>query len=97
MKLIPVTQGQSLYDICVQEYGDVSYIFQLLSDNKNLDLSSNISTGDMIYIDDSLFGEPVVKAIFQEKKRKLINPVNFTDFEGGEYNSDYNNDYKTSD
>ena len=96
MKLVPITQGQNLFDVCIQEYGDVSYIFQLLNDNENLELNSNVSAGDQVYIEDGLFGEPVIKAVFQEKKRQGNNPVNYTDFDGGDFNGDFNDDFNIS-
>lgn len=96
MKLVPVVQGQNLFDFCIQEYGDVSYIFQLLEDNPSLDLNSNVSAGDYLYVDETLNGEPVVKAFYQEQKKQGVFPVNYQDFDGGDYNGDYNNDYNIS-
>lgn len=96
MKPVSVIEGQSLLDIAIQEYGSVEYLFQILRDNKNLTPNSNVSAGDVIYIDTTIKGEPQIKAYFQEQKRKGKYPVNYSDFDGGSYNGDYNNDYDIS-
>jgi len=96
MRSVRVINGQSLLDIAIQEYGDVSYLFQILKDNPTLSLNSNVNTGDTLLVDETLNGEPTVKAVFQERKSKDINPINYSDFEGGSYNQDYNNDYDIS-
>jgi hypothetical protein len=96
MIVVPVQKGQSIFDISLQEYGDVAYVHQLLKDNENLNLNSNVGAGDVIYIDNTIKGEPTVKAYFQELKRQGRYPVNVNDFDGGSYNLDYNNDYDIS-
>jgi len=96
MVSVPVQAGQSIFDITLQEYGDISYVHQLLRDNTSLTLNSNVNTGDVVYIDETIKGEPTVKAYFKELKKQGRFPVNFSDFDGGSYNLDYNNDYDIS-
>ena len=96
MIVVPVIEGQSLNDIAIQEYGSIEYVFQILKDNEDLSINSNVSAGNTIIIDDTIKGEPTVKAFFQEEKRNKKFPVNNSDFEGGSYSGDYDNDYDIS-
>ena len=93
---VPVQQNQNLFDVALQEYGGIEYVHQILRDNTTLTLNSNVAAGNVIYIDETIKGEPTVKAFFQELKKQGKYPVNYSDFDGGSYNLDYNNDFDIS-
>ena len=90
---VPVQQGQSLFDVVIQEYGDVSHLFKLLEDNPTLSVNSNVGSGNTVEIDTEYQATADVQAVFQARKQKNIHPVNYSDASEGDYNADYNNDY----
>lgn len=44
----PVEQGQDIYDLCLQEYGDIETIFVLLEDNPEIDLEGQLEVGQKL-------------------------------------------------
>lgn len=44
----PVEQGQDIYDLCLQEYGDIQAIWLLLEDNPSLDLIRALVAGEPV-------------------------------------------------
>ena len=51
-----VIQGQSLYDVCVQLYGNITALGQLLADNPFIDSwSYELQGGEIIVYDENLF------------------------------------------
>jgi hypothetical protein len=43
-----VEEGQDVYDLCLQEYGDINTIFLLLEDNPALDLTRALIAGEQM-------------------------------------------------
>lgn len=55
MKVITAGNKQSLFDISIQEYGDISAVFDIVAANKNISsVDDNINAGDKIKIDESM-------------------------------------------
>lgn len=50
MRVITVQPRQSIFDVALQYYGDVSGIDFLLSDNPTLDLNSSLQQGQQLNI-----------------------------------------------
>jgi hypothetical protein len=47
--------GQSLFDISIQEYGDISAVFDLVTSNKNITaIDRDVKPGDKLNIDPTL-------------------------------------------
>ncbi len=90
---IRVTQGQNLFDVALQKYGAPDHIFQILKDNPELSLNSNVGAGTVLNIDDEFEGEEDIKAFFAAEESRGRFPVNYSDAETGDYNDDYSNDY----
>ena len=61
MKIITVKFGQTIFDIALQEYGDLEGIKTLLEDNEGLDLSQELVEGSKLNISiDKIIQQPIV-------------------------------------
>jgi hypothetical protein len=69
MSKIKVYEGQSIYDIAVQEYGSVEGLFYLLADN-NLTLDSNLKSGAELVVRDSIIK---AAALVIKKNNQVVN------------------------
>ena len=74
---ITVLQNQSLFDISLQEYGDIEGLFFLMKAN-NLSLHTTIKAGDVIKITEKQINKSLVKFY----KENGINPASYTDRTG---------------
>ena len=54
MKVVTIIEGQTIYDIAVQRYGSIAFVFQILRLNTWLTLDTILNAGDKILIDESL-------------------------------------------
>ena len=54
MKTVTVIEGQTIYDIAVQRYGSIAFVFEILRINTWLTLDTVLNAGDKILIDESL-------------------------------------------
>lgn len=94
MITIPVIEGQSLFDVALQEYGSIEHVFKIIKDNPGITINSNIGAGVTLKIDTSFVSnEEAIKAVFQANKSKDIYPVNLTDKSSGDFSEDFNNDF----
>jgi len=50
MAIYEVKYGQNIYDIAVEVYGDVMGIYNILSDNENINTSTVLSVGDTLNV-----------------------------------------------
>lgn len=41
----PIEQGQDIYDLCIQEYGNIEAVFLLLADNPHINLEDKLEPG----------------------------------------------------
>jgi len=69
-KTIVVKNGQTIWDITIQEYGDINQVFNLLTDN-SLDYTSVLSSGQKLIINNEDKGNKSIQEFFQTK---AINP-----------------------
>lgn len=89
-----VLSGQSIWDIALQEFGDLEYTFNIVDDN-SLNFNSKLQSGQNITINNSNLGNNDIKNFYKFSGKLLNNaqseamPPNV----GGDYNNDYNNDY----
>jgi len=89
-----VKNGQSIFDVCLQFFGTLEYLFTILSDN-NLDLNSPLTSGMELKINNNLLGNELIKrtiiknnCIFVNEQQTIIQTNGV-----GDYNNDFNNDY----
>lgn len=59
-----VADGQSIFDICLQEFGQMDDLFTLLTDN-NLSLNSKLASGVELEINNTGAGNENVKSYFK--------------------------------
>jgi len=89
-----VFSGQSIWDIALEQFGDIEYSVDLINDN-NLNFNSKLQSSQEITINNSNSGNNDIKNFYKFKGLKLNNdqteamPPNI----GGDYNNDYKNDY----
>lgn len=86
--------GQSILDVCLQEYGTLEQLNKLLKDN-GLNFNSKLTEGQDIVIDNANVGDEDIKNMKQlqgitfNNGQDAMMPPNIA----GDYNADYNNDY----
>ena len=91
---INISDGQNIWDIVLQEFGDIEKIMTLIEDN-NLNFNSKLKSNQNIIINNSNIGNDNIKNLYKFSGLKLSNdqteamPPNIA----GDYNEDYNNDY----
>lgn len=72
-----VEAGQDIYDISIQEYGSVEQVFLLISDNEDLDLVTELETGQEIVIrkepDQQLVPSQTQMNFFRERQLRVLN------------------------
>lgn len=97
-----VQEGQSIFDITTEQFGDIEQLFVLLEDN-NLSISSKLQAGQELLINNSGIGNKEIKDYIYLQEMKLNNgqneklPGGYGGYTppvlGGDYNKDYSNDY----
>jgi hypothetical protein len=90
-----VFQGQNIFDVTCQYFGDISYLFTVIGDN-NLSISDDISEGQLLLINNKNAGNEKIKKrvikegwIFNNYQSQNINTTVIL----GDYNDDYNDDF----
>ena len=88
------TEGQDIFDVVIQRFGQIDNIFDLLADNPSLSINSRLSSGDELTINNEEKGELRIKTLIQNINFVVMN----ADEEalatlGGDYNDDYNDDF----
>ena len=93
-KRIFAKEGQSIYDIVAQEYGDMSFLKDFLDDNE-LDYSTILKTNQELIINSDGKGNETIKD--QIRVREISVNNNQEDFlpplQSGDFNIDFNNDF----
>lgn len=88
--------GQTIYDICLQTYGDLFFLLKLIQDNNVDSVNTAFFRGKVFIFDESLVNNAALSNRNRNDSIKYI-----TQPAGGEtpteipgdYNNDYNNDY----
>ena len=93
-----VSEGQDIFDVTLQRFGDVENLFDMLDDNENFTLNSALNSKDEIIIDNVDLGEVTIKEFYRRRDIPVVN-ADLQTFGGlaglGDYNNDYNDDYDT--
>ena len=87
LQSITATNGQSLYDLCLMAYGDLTLMYKFLQEN-NISLNSNNINGKMFIFNTDLVSD---KGFYNylRNKSKVINTLDGT-FSGKAYNKSFN-------
>lgn len=91
---VEIKSGQNIWDLTLQEFGDVEYLFTVLTDN-DINPNQKLKSGQKITINNSNLGNNDIKNFYKFSGKILTNdqteamPPNI----GGDYNEDFNNDY----
>jgi len=64
MKTFAAIAGQSLYDVCLQTYGDLAYLFKLMQDNGIAGLNNDVFSGQKFIWDESLVVDQQINSAF---------------------------------
>jgi len=91
---LSVLQGQNIFDICVQEFGNLEELFVLLLDN-NISANEKLISGQELVINKTGVGNENVKDFVVLGKITMNNAqgLKVPPLLAGDYNGDYNNDY----
>ena len=92
--MVNVKTNQSIFDICLQEFGQLDNLFTLLVDN-SLNPNSKLKGGQDLIVNNANVGNQSVKDFV------ILNNIKYCNYQeelfppnlGGDYNNDYNNDY----
>ena len=95
MKDVYVEEGQNIYDIALQYYGNVEAVTKLLSDNPELNLDSVLTNRQILQIDPAYLGADLdIVALFQRNGDVVLTEDNpsllSNDYEPDDYDT---NDY----
>jgi len=72
-------EGQTVYDVCMQGYGDLEYLFKFLKDN-GLTVNSDLGAGQELIIDETI-GNIKIKEFIITNNIVLNNRTYETDIE----------------
>lgn len=64
MKTFAAIAGQSLYDVCLQTYGDLAYLFKLMQDNGITGLNNDVFSGQKFIWDETLVVDQQINSAF---------------------------------
>lgn len=70
MPLYIVSEGQNIYDVAIQEYGDTEGVYLLLEDNPTLSLDSVLNAGQLLTIKSAPLNMSIV-AYFKRQKYRI--------------------------
>lgn len=89
-----VDNNQNIFDVVLQEYGTLDNAITLITDN-NLTFNSKLRANQELVINNEGVGDNNVKNFVTLQKIKYNNDQGVTvpPLDGGDYNSDYSDDY----
>lgn len=64
MRTFKAIAGQSIYDVCLQTYGTLDYLYKLMEDNGIEGLNETVYSGQTFVWDDSLVVDQLINAAF---------------------------------
>lgn len=67
--------GQSIYDVCLQTYGDLNYLYKLLQDNNIAGVNEPVRSRQQFVWDDSLVLDQQVNAAFAGTSKRYSTDV----------------------
>ena len=89
-----VTNGQDIFDVVLQRYGDMENAFDMLALNPGLNIDGFIQSGDEIEFNNDELGIINIKERFTLTNFVVMNADEELLSETvGDFNNDFNNDY----
>lgn len=90
-----VKEGQSIYDVCLEQFGSLDYLYNLIVDN-GLNASRLMIPGQELTVNNSGVGLSEVKNFFKVNKLSPSNDQTNGNppQEAGDYNNDFSNDFR---
>lgn len=87
-----VREGQTIWDLALEQYGSVDGVFNIISDNPDVGSVDHIfQNGDEIDVDDTAATDQNTKDFYASR---LVVPVSGEeDAPGGDFNDDFNDDF----
>jgi hypothetical protein len=73
MKLVTVSAGQSLVDVCLQELGTVAALFAL-ADANNRSLTDPLSPGEQLLVPETVLSLPAVANYYAGRQQRVNVP-----------------------
>lgn len=67
---VTVQHDQTIYDIALQEYGELSAIYSLMEDNSQLSLDTDMVEGDVLLIDSTKVVDQSIVNAFRGRELK---------------------------
>lgn len=64
MRTFKAIAGQSIYDVCLQTYGSLDYLYKLMEDNGVQGLNDDVVSGQTFTWDDTLVVDQLINAAF---------------------------------
>ncbi len=91
---LTVLNGQTLEDIAIQAYGSIDGVGKIVQDNSGLSWDSELSTGQIIFIEKDYY---INKDVFNYLKARDIKPATGSEYvlliQTGDFNNDFNQDF----
>lgn len=86
--------GQDIFDIVLQYYGTLENVNDFLSLNEGLTISTQLSAGDEVFVNNENLGKTKEKLYFKNRSFTVMNADESDVFENkGDYNDDFNDDF----
>ena len=91
---LTVLNGQTLEDIAIQAYGSIDGVGKIVQDNSGLSWDSELSTGQIIFIEKDYY---INKDVVNYLKARDIKPATGSEYvlliQTGDFNNDFNQDF----
>tara|TARA_Y100000768_G_scaffold308314_1_gene242502 strand:+ start:166 stop:456 length:291 start_codon:yes stop_codon:yes gene_type:complete len=91
---LTVLNGQTLEDIAIQAYGSIDGVGKIVQDNSDLSWDSELSTGQIIFIEKDYY---INKDVVNYLKARDIKPATGSEYvlliQTGDFNNDFNQDF----
>jgi hypothetical protein len=94
VRRVLVKEGQSIFDVVIQEYGDIANAFDFFTQNPTLTINSGLSSGQYVKVDTQDKGVNSVKSRIKETEHHVVNSQQIdAETVQGDFNNDFNNDF----
>lgn len=85
-----IINGQSLFDLALQEYGAIEAVFDVMENNNISNINSPISDGDKIVIKGEIVN-PSIASYYKENNIKVVSGSSLVIY--GDFNTDFGTDF----
>jgi hypothetical protein len=92
MTAITIRDGQSIFDIALQFYGDVSGALKVVQDNGLANLNAQLYGGQTIFIDEAFTIDEALATYFRQQEI-IHNTSTPTVIEGSQFDDSFDNSF----